>query len=122
MKKSRIVVIMSLVMLVVLALPCIASAETTAQSYTDGSHTFSKKWGESKTKYFRDAKCVLTYGFDTTAINEDYAFAFTVGSIHRSKIKNGNGWHTGPWKVANEWSDKEVRHKGSSITYRQTWK
>ena len=36
MKKSRIVVIMSLVMLVVLALPCIASAETTAQSYTDG--------------------------------------------------------------------------------------
>lgn len=122
MKKSRAIMIISLVMLVVFALPIIASAETTAQSYKDGSHTFKKAWGESKTKYFRDAKCVLTYGYNTALINEDYANAYTVGSVHRSRIQNANGWHNGPWKVANEWSDKEVRHKGTSIVYRQTWK
>lgn len=123
MKKARRIMIISMAMLVALALPTFAMAESTVQKYTDGSHTFSKKWNESKTKYTSSgAKCVLTYGFNTTLINEDYAYAFTNGAIHRSKIKNGNGTYNGPWKVANEWSDKEVRHKGSSVTYYQTWK
>ena len=114
--------IMSIVMLVVLSLPMVVFADTTVQSYTNGSHTFSKSWNESKTIDYEYEtfyyECVLTYGFNTALINEDYAYAYTDGAIHRSRIINDNGTHNGPWVVANEWSDKEVTHSGTSIKYR----
>lgn len=109
------------VLVIILSLPTVALAATTVQSYTNGGHTFTSDWVESKTLYYNGAKCVLTYGFDTTLINEDYAYAYTVGDIHRSKIYNSNGWHYGPWKYANYWSDQEVRHSGNSISYYQEW-
>ncbi len=119
--KTRGAVIMSIVMLVALSIPMVVFADTTVQSYSNGSHTFSSSWNESKTITYSGATCVLTYGFNTTLINEDYAYAYTNGDIHRSRIVNGNGTHNGPWKAANVWSDKEVVHSGNSITYRHIW-
>lgn len=119
--KTRGTMIISFVLLMVLSLSTVAFADTTVQSYSNGSHTFSNDWIESKTIYNDGAKCVLTYGFDTTLINEDLAYAYTNGAEHRSKIVNGNGTHYGPWQYANEWSDKEVIHNGTSITYSHIW-
>lgn len=121
MKKA--IMILSIVMLITLSFTTVAMAATTVQSYTNGSHTFSKDWSETKTKTHNGAKCVLTYGFNTFLINEDIAYAYTDGGRHHSRIinNNGNSTHDGPTKVANEWSDIEVTHRGNSVTYRQIW-
>ena len=119
--KTRRAWIISIAMLVVLSLPTVALAETTVQNYTNGTHTFSSSWKESKTITYNGAQCVLTYGFDTTLINEDYVYAYTNGAIHRSKVKNSNGTYYGPYVVANAWSDQEVVHAGASITYSHLW-
>lgn len=92
-----------------------AFADTTLIETNSGTHTFNSRWtGQTISKN----NSTLSYGFDTTLINEDYAYANSIGYRHRSKIKNGNGLHYGPKKWANDGrSDIEVRHKGSKIYY-----
>ncbi len=113
--------ILSIVMLITLSFTTVAMAATTAQSYTNGSHTFSKDWSETKTKTYNGYKCVLTYGFNTFLINEDTAYAYTDGNFHFARIVNGNGTHEDNYKSANVWSEIEVTHKGSSVTYKNMW-
>lgn len=96
----------------------ISFADSTLLSANNGTHGFSSSW--SATKSSDNNRHHLTYGFDTTLINEDFAYANSISYIHRSKIINGNsnGPFYGPWKAANAgYSDKEVRHKGSSVKY-----
>lgn len=108
-------------LLMSLLIPLQAFADTTVQSASNGSHTFKDNWTKTIQRTYRNSKCVLTYGYNRTAINEDMAYAYTDGAKHRSRIKNGNGWSNGPWKYANIWSDLEVRHKGSTVKYYHVW-
>ena len=91
-------------------------ADSTLLSASNGSHGFKKEW--SAVKKSSGKKHILTYGYDTTLINEDYAYANSIGYIHRSKLTNGKGTYYGPKKAANGgYSDIEVRHNGKSIKY-----
>ena len=92
-----------------------SSIPVMAFSVTNGNKTFDKKWELSTTS--DGGKGVLTYGYNTLAINEDYAHAYIQLKIitHMSKMEMvlfrvqmfGKG----------NWSKIEVAHKGNSITY-----
>ena len=81
-----------------------SSIPVMAFSVTNGNKTFDKKWELSTTS--DGGKGVLTYGYNTLAINEDYAY-----------VKNGNGSFSGSNVGKGNWSKIEVAHKGNSITY-----
>jgi len=122
LKKNKILSILVIAALIfILISPSEAIAFTNIQSYSNENHTFTSSWSESKTINYSGSTCVLTYGFDTTLINEDYAYAYSNGSLHRSKITNYNGSFFGYWVYANDWSDKEVTHRGTSIYYYHQW-
>lgn len=89
-----------------------ASAASVSKTY---SGSFSKAWERYASS--TDGKANLTYGYNTTWINEDYAWAKHSTKSHYAAIKNGNGWHTGKGKAAGSTSKIEVTHKGTSVTY-----
>lgn len=74
-----------------------------------------KRWELSTTS--DDGKGVLTYGYNTLAINEDYAHAYHSTKDHYAYVKNGNGSFSGSNVGKGNWSKIEVAHKGNSITY-----
>lgn len=120
MKRKLLLIICSLSLMFSLTTSAFA-AESSMISVTNKtkSHTFKSAWKETVNKTSKTgSKHSLTYGFDTTLINEDYAYADSNGYQHRSKIVNGKGTYYGPKKWANDGrSDKEVRHKGSTVKY-----
>ena len=89
--------------------------ETIIFSVTNGNKTFDKKWELSTTS--DGGKGVLTYGYNTLAINEDYAHAYHSTKDHYAYVKNGNGSFSGSNVGKGNWSKIEVAHKGNSITY-----
>lgn len=119
---KRVARIFCIVFVVSSLFTTVAMADTTVQSYTNGSHTFNAKWSESKTVTYKNSKNILTYGFDTTLINEDFAYAYSDGGYHYSRIVRAtNDIVDGPKKYANNWSDLEIRHKTKSVTYKHMW-
>ena len=112
MKKTKLVAL--LMMLMMLASTSVAFADSNLISAS--STSFKKSWTLNKTASANKHR--LTYGYDTFLINEDFANANSIGYIHKSKIVNGKGTFCGPKKTANDgWSDKEVKHKGSTVKY-----
>ena len=81
----------------------------------NGDKTFYKKEELSTTSY-RDMG-VLTYGYNTLAVDEDYAHAYHSTKDHYAYVKNGNGSFSGSNVGKGNWSKIEVAHKGNSITY-----
>ena len=98
-----------------LAMLISSSIPVMAFSVTNGNKTFDKKWELSTTS--DDGKGVLTYGYNTLAINEDYAHAYHSTKDHYAYVKNGNGSFSGSNVGKGNWSKIEVAHKGNSITY-----
>ena len=92
-----------------------SSIPVMAFSVTNGNKTFDKKWELSTTS--DGGKGVLTYGYNTLAINEDYAHAYHSTKDHYAYVKNGNGSFSGSNVGKGNWSKIEVAHKGNSITY-----
>ena len=70
-----------------------SSIPVMAFSVTNGNKTFDKKWELSTTS--DGGKGVLTYGYNTLAINEDYAHAYHSTKDHYAYVKNGNGSFSG---------------------------
>lgn len=64
-----------------------------------------------------DGEGNLTYGYNTWAVHEDYAWASHDTKSHYAAIYNDKGWHTGPGKAAGSTSKIEVTHNGTSINY-----
>lgn len=60
----------------------------------------------------------LTYGYNTFLINEDYAWANHSTKKHYASLTNGNGGFSGPNKSKGSVSKIEVRHSGSTVTYK----
>lgn len=81
------------------------------------SGSFSSDWTNSAQTTANGATLVLSYGFNTFLINEDCASSLYYGSDHHPRISNGNGTFDGPTRQAHEWSDLEIRHSGSTVTY-----
>ncbi len=91
------------------------SVPVNAYSVTNGSKTFKDAWELSTT--VDKGKGVLTYGYNTVAINEDYAHAYHSTKGHYAYVKNSRGSFSGSNAKKGKTSKIEVRHKGSSITY-----
>ena len=83
-----------------------SSIPVMAFSVTNGNKTFDKKWELSTTS--DDGKGVLTYGYNTLAINEDYAHAYHSTKDHYAYVKNGNGSFSGSNVGKGNWSKIEV--------------
>ena len=62
-----------------------SSIPVMAFSVTNGNKTFDKKWELSTTS--DGGKGVLTYGYNTLAINEDYAHAYHSTKDHYAYVK-----------------------------------
>lgn len=98
---------------------CLAYDDGALESGTVYSGSFASAWQ----KVFRDAKhdTVITYGFNTVAIDEDYCYATQSAKLHYAEIYNGNGYHYGPFKAAGKSSNLEVTHSGTRIQYHCCW-
>jgi hypothetical protein len=96
-----------------------ASVSFSFADMTAKGTSFKQAWTKSITKTEPGGiRHILAYGYNTFLIHEDICYAYSNGYYHRAQIKNGNGTHNGPPRWANEgWSDLEVRHKGSTVTY-----
>ena len=93
------------------------ASESTLIYRTSSGQSFSSSWQLTASLY-SGGQNYLTYGYDTTLIHEDYAYAYSDGWQHRSKVQNDRGSFKGPIKSATDgWSDIEVTHKGSTIYY-----
>ncbi|MDE6313412.1 MAG: hypothetical protein K2M46_07280 [Lachnospiraceae bacterium] len=115
LKKNKKVsrTIMACMMCAAVTLPSLSvCAKPLSRSY---SGSFSKAWERYASE--DSGKAGLTYGFNTFAFNEDYAWAKHNTQSHYAALKNGSGWHTGSGKKAGSTSKIEVIHKGTSISY-----
>lgn len=117
-KKLKYTLGLILIFSIVLSISLASFAGAVTRTY---SGSFSDDWTKSVETNINGSTDVLTYGFNTFLINEDFAYSLYYGDYHRSKVSNGNGSHYGQQKQAGEWSDIEVRHSGSSITYSSIW-
>ena len=97
------------IMMVTTSIPAMAF------SITNGSKTFDSKWELSVTS--DGGRGVLTYGYNTTAINEDYSHAYHTTKSHYAYVKNGKGSFSGSNVGAKKWSKIEVTHNGNRIIY-----
>ena len=105
----------------------IPQGEASAYTYstilyaTSSGHSFSDDWSSFKEKTITvpaTSYNKLTYGFNTTLIYEDYAYAYSDGYLHRARIHNDRGYFNGTVVSATTgWSDLEIRHKGSLVKY-----
>jgi len=118
MKRTIFVLIM--IMILVFAMTQTAFASETSlisKSNVEEGKTFSSSWQLTRYLYSGGAN-YLTFGYDTSFIHEDYAYANSDGWQHRSKVQNDRGSFKGPIKSATDgWSDIEVTHKGSTVYY-----
>lgn len=97
-------------------------ASAITKSKTSAGHSFKSKWSAvyydgTKSGY----RVKMKYGYNTTLINEDYTATngSTIGHYnHQPYVVNANGTHKGKIKAWGSESRIEVRHKGSSITYK----
>ena len=94
-----------------------SKSEAASISATSSGKTFDKTWAMTKNSGY--AK--LEYGFHKGISSKDVAYANHSKDKHNSAIKNGSGRSVGPTKNAGTWSDLEVKHSGSSITYYCEW-
>ena len=79
----------------------------------DGS--FSKAWqlyhsGDS-------GRASLTYGYNTFAVHEDYAWANHSTKKHRAAVARNNQTYKGTEKVAGTVSKKEIPHMTPEVAY-----
>lgn len=120
-KKKKLMVSALLVLVIVLSMPAIACAGSVSRTY---SGQFEEAWNSSYTEilyhptlHTYQGKMTIYYGFNTLLINEDVCTSICEGWGHNARIINGRGTFDGPTRVSNEYSDIQVRHSGTSVTY-----
>lgn len=89
-----------------------ADAAEVSASY---SGSFEKAWEKSKST--TDGAGVLTYGYNTRFINEDYSHGYHATKSHYVTVSNDNGSFTSGNVGKGKTAKIEVRHKGSTVRY-----
>lgn len=114
MKRFKSVAFLTVILTLIFAMSSLSFAGSFSRTY---SGSFASDWTNSAQTTINGATLVLSYGYNTFLINEDCASSLYYGSYHNSRIKNANGTFNGPLIQAHEWSDLEIRHSGTSVTY-----
>ncbi|MDW7617785.1 hypothetical protein SC499_24705 [Peribacillus simplex] len=94
-----------------LALGLLASS-TSAFAYSSTGKSFTDSW----TKYDSGTTWVIEYGFNDSAINEDFTHTKHDTKHHTAVVKNNNGSFADE-DSAQSWAGIEVTHNGSTIYY-----
>lgn len=126
-KKSFASKVLSLIMIFAMFSICTisASAKDISKSFSQGSHTFNKKWEVHAAWIYEASPGVSVqvgeykYGFNTLFFNEDYTHLHAFDKKHQAYVKNSNGTATNNAK-AGYWSKAEIRHSGNSVQYKIT--
>ena len=92
-----------------------ASLCASAANVSASATSFNSSW--ERYKEVSDGDGCLTYGFNTWATDEDYAWARHDTNSHYASLYNGSGWHTGSAKSGGKLSRVDVTHKGNSVSY-----
>lgn len=107
---------------VLMAVPsttCLAYDDGAIESAISYNGSFSKAWQLVYNDPAHDT--VITYGFNTTLINEDYCYAVQTAKMHWAEIENAKDWYYGPTKAAGKSSNLEVPHAGTRVEYYCAW-
>lgn len=87
--------------------------------YKDGVNTgISVSYGNSwsKTAYFDNDKGILKYGFNTTAVNEDWAKSLHTTKSHQTKVANSARSKTSSSASAGNYTSVvEIRHASGPV-------
>ncbi|MCR8871996.1 hypothetical protein MRBLBA21_005037 [Peribacillus frigoritolerans] len=89
-----------------------SSASAAGQTYTV-SNNFNSSW----TKKITVGTGYFKYGFNTTAINEDFVHSFHPSQKINASLKNANGTFYASWNAVLGIYAKEVTHSGSTVSY-----
>lgn len=111
--------IVSLSLAGILSFGVLAQSSSAASLSRTVSNNFSKAWelyasGDSD-------RASLTYGYNTFLVNEDYAWAYHSTKNHHASLTNGTASFAGPNKGKGSVSKIEVKHSGSTVTYRTNY-
>ena len=106
-----------LLLLIVSVVMFSTKSEAASLSKTSSGRTFTATWAATASS----GSAKLEYGFHKGISSKDVAYANHSRDTHNSAIRNGSGRKVGPTKNAGTWSDLEVTHSGSSITYYCEW-
>ncbi|MCM3006845.1 hypothetical protein [Priestia koreensis] len=91
-------------------------AQTDAQAGTlwrTNSYSFGDDWTDAA----KGADWTLTYGYDTSWINEDYSHTISPTLKTQAFVENANGTFSSGVASKNSTAAIEVRHSGSSVRY-----
>jgi len=84
---------------------------------TSSGKSFDSDWQASA----YSGNATLIYGYNTVLINEDYSHAYHTSMDHAAIVGNDNGAFMSSRKAAGKEASIEVRHKGASIEYQNSW-
>lgn len=87
-----------------------------ATDHTFSSSSFDSKWEKTAS----GDNWLMTYGFNTAFINEDYTWTMHNTKTHSAVVINGNGTFAANNSYKN-WAKKEVTHKDPTVKYRLTY-
>ncbi|MCR5665566.1 MAG: hypothetical protein K6G01_01935 [Eubacterium sp.] len=110
MKRRKIIALMLTVLVMVST--CVMNVSAKEYETDNGKHKFNKAWEVSK-RFGNEKKFV--YGFNTIAIDEDYAHSNLKYS--QAYLVNANGKFRANANLHSKWSKIEVTHKGNVVLY-----
>lgn len=121
MNKNKLItsLLAVLILLSTLSISAFASDDINFKGANSDGHDFTTAWRAYTSA--DDGNGLLTYGFNTFLIDEDYAWGDHETKIHVASLRNDNGWHAGPICFAGYTSKIEVTHSGNSIYYDLEW-
>lgn len=111
--KKKIIRVSIILVLVLIIMPMTVSAGSISRTY---SGQFNTSWNLS----YSSGDATINYGFNTFLIHEDTCSANHDNYWHNAAIYNGSRF-VGPSRSAGSWSNKQVTHNGSSVTYYCEW-
>lgn len=107
------------------AMPSVAHASTSKMENAYGSSLFDSEWEKTTTYYSGSVKIgIMIWGFDTDAIDEDYAWTMgyecdTTASIRR--LYYDDSYIYGPEASKDNYSKLEITHETYDVNYRITF-
>ena len=123
LNKKKTVVLLGALFLSFASLPSMAGGSTTRTKTVVGSSYFTNDEWEYTIEYKMGTTIVgkLVYGYDTNAIDEDYAWTQSYEAYSTAMVKRNyydQDYSTATEKGKNEYSKIEVRHITYSVSYR----
>ena len=119
MKKTICALIM-LIMLFVQTAEAATYTVTAVKQTKPSKYDFESEWEVTKEFYYNDVYIgVITYGYDTDWIKEDYTWVNADLYTHYASVDNDKGLYKSGDKLKTVWAKIEITHKGEkSQVYR----